>query len=70
MPSVRPPRDMMLREMPDMYIRRNAAMTEIGIEIAMIAVALKLRRKRASTRTARRPPMSALWSTSATDWRM
>ena len=70
MPRVRPPRDMMLREMPDRYIRRKAATTEMGIETAMIAVDRKFRRKSERIRTARKPPMRALCSTSATDWRM
>ncbi len=70
MPRVSPPSDMMLSERPETYIRRKEATTEIGIDTAMMAVDLKLRRKKARTRTARRPPTRAESMTSATDWRM
>ena len=70
MPRVSPPSDMMLSEIPETYIRKNVAITEIGIAMPMINVVFQLRRKKNRTRIASTPPYSAVRSTSETDWRM
>ena len=62
-PRARPPRDMMLKETPASARGRKDAMTEVGIETAMITVAPRSRRKKYSTSTARMPPRSAAEST-------
>ena len=55
-PRVRPPSDMMLREMSATYIRKKVATTDTGIETEMMRVFLSERRKRKSTRIASKPP--------------
>ena len=62
-PSVRPPRDMMLSEMSRRYMHMNVAMTDRGIDVAMTTVLRKSRRNANRTRIARTPPMSAAFRT-------
>ena len=45
-PSVRPPSDMMLSEIPEMYIRKKVEITDTGIAIPIIMVVFQLLRKR------------------------
>ena len=66
-PRVRPPSDMMLSEMPETYIKKNVAITEIGMDSPMISVVAKLRRKNIRTAMASVPPSTAVMSTSRTD---
>ena len=69
-PSARPPSDMMLSETSPTYIGAKVTTTEIGIEIAMIAVGTSWRRKARITTTARIEPMTAELLTSSTAARM
>ena len=66
MPRVSPPSDMMLSEMSILYMAMNVAMTEIGIDVAMISVLRRSRRKNSSTMMASTPPISAALRTSST----
>ena len=69
-PRARPPRDMMFRLTPVAYMRKKVAATEIGIDRLMMAVLLRWRRKRKRMTIASRPPMTAVFRTSSTDWEM
>ena len=69
-PRATPPSDMMLSVMPDWYIAANVAITEMGIEAAMMAVLRPSRRKTNRTRVASRPPTKAAERTLSTLWVM
>ena len=68
MPSVMPPSDMMFREIPETNMRKNVATTETWIEIPMMIVDFKSRKKSMRIKIASPPPMNAVCSTSVTDW--
>ena len=55
-PRARPPKDMMLRETSNIFMGANVVIIEMGMEIPMMIVAVRLRRKRNKTRTAKIPP--------------
>ena len=56
MPRVSPPREMMFREIPETYMRKKVAITEMGMAMPMITVVFQLRRNRNNTRMASAPP--------------
>ncbi len=60
----------MLSEMPNTYIRKKVATTEMGMAAPMIDVVFQLRRNKNSTTIARALPQTAVRRTSETDSRM
>ncbi len=64
MPSVSPPSDMMLSETSRRYMSMNVAITEIGMDVAMMSALRQSRRNVSNTPTARMPPSAAAPRTS------
>ena len=69
-PRVSPPSDMMLSEISMRYIIMKVAITDRGIEVAIITVLRTSRRNANRTMIARMPPMMAAYLTSMIDCMM